>query len=263
MTTSSDQSPGLRAALSNRKIQMILGLLAAAAVASTAAVAVGSSSGGAEASDSADRARIEQIVHDYSLAHPEILPQAMERLKDKRIAEAVNTHRKELETPYAGAWQGAKDGDVTVVEFFDYNCGYCRASLADITKLVAGDAKVKVVYRELPILSEESNLAARVSLLAAEQGKYIGFHKALYAGGRATKDSILKAAAVAGLDRKAAEAAMASNRYDPEIEGNLKLAQELGASGTPTFVVGGKVLGGAVGYEALKQAVATARSSAK
>lgn len=241
---------------------MLLGLLTAAAVASTAAVAVGASDG-TQATPPAERARIEQIVHDYILAHPEILPEAMERLKDKRMAEAVNTHRSALETPYAGAWEGAKDADVTVVEFFDYNCGYCRASLADISKLIAGDAKIKVVYRELPILSEESTLAARVSLLAAEQGKYPAFHKALFAGGRASKESILAAAAKSGIDRKAAETAISSNRYDPEIESNLKLAQELGASGTPTFVVGGKVLGGAVGYEALKDAVSAARSATK
>jgi len=237
---------------------MILGLLAAASVASTA-IAINSTD--ASGSDTqTDRERIEQIVHDYILAHPEILPQAMERLKDKRMAEVVNTRRKEIETPYAGAWEGAKDADVIVVEFFDYNCGYCRASLPDLAKIVANDPKVKVVYRELPILTEESNLAARVSLLAAEQGKYMPFHKALYAGGRVTKDSILAAAVTAGLDRKAAEAAINSNRYDPEIENNLKLAQDLGASGTPTFVIGNKILNGAVGYDALKTAVAAARS---
>lgn len=253
-----NQPPSVRAALSNRKIQMILGLLAAAAVASTA-VAVNSSDTSSAAAQT-DRARIEQIVHDYILAHPEILPQAMERLKDKRMAEVINTHRQEIETPYAGAWEGAKDADVVLVEFFDYNCSYCRASLTDLAKIVASDAKVKVVYRELPILSEESNLAARVSLLAAEQGKYMPFHKALYAGGRVTKDSILAAAVAAGLDRKAAEGAINSNRYDPEIENNLKLAQALGASGTPTFVVGNKILNGAVGYDALKEAIAAVRS---
>ena len=238
---------------------MLLGLLAAATVASTAAVAVNSATAPETAAQ--DRARIEQIVHDYILAHPEILPQAMERLKDKRMAEVVNARRHEIETPFAGAWEGAKDGDVTVVEFFDYNCGYCRTSLPDLAKVVATDPKVKIVYRELPILSEESNLAARVSLLAAEQGKYIAFHKALYAAGRVTKDSILTAAATAGLERRAAEAALASNRYDPEIESNLKLAQELGASGTPTFVVGNKILNGAVGYDTLREAISAARSA--
>lgn len=253
-----NQPPSVRAALSNRKIQMILGLLAAAAVASTAVAVNSSDTSGA--APQTDRARIEQIVHDYILAHPEILPQAMERLKEKRMAEAINTHRQEIETPYAGAWEGAKDADVVLVEFFDYNCSYCRASLTDLAKLVASDTKVKVVYRELPILSEESNLAARVSLLAAEQGKYMPFHKALYAGGRVTRDSILAAAVAAGLDRNAAEGAINSKRYDLEIENNLKLAQALGASGTPTFVVGNKILNGAVGYDALKEAVAAARS---
>lgn len=256
--TPSPSPPGFRAALSNRKIQMLLGLLAAAAVASTAAVAVNASDASGAASPT-NRAQIEQIVREYILAHPEILPEAMERLKDKRVSETIGARRQDIETPYAGAWEGAKNGDVVLVEFFDYNCGYCRASLADVSKLVAGDAGVKVVYRELPILSEESNLAARVSLLAAEQGKYMAFHKALYAGGRVTKPGILSAAATAGLDRKAAESAMTSNRYDPEIEGNLKLAQELGASGTPTFVIGNKILNGAVGYDALKEAVAAAR----
>lgn len=241
---------------------MLIGLLVAAAAASTTALAV--QSGAADdAGATPDRARIEQIVHDYILTHPEILPQAMERLKDKRMAEAVDKNRREIEAPYAGAWEGAADADVTVVEFFDYNCGYCRASLPDLARLVADDKRVRIVYRELPILSEESNLAARVSLLAAEQGKYGAFHKALYAGGKATREGILAAAARAGMDRKAAESAMASNRYDPEIENNLRLAQELGASGTPTFVVGTKILNGAVGYEALKQAVSTARAAKK
>ncbi|MBP6030218.1 MAG: DsbA family protein [Sphingobium sp.] len=241
---------------------MILGLLAVAAATSTAALAVNSGAGG-DAASQPNRAQIEQIVHDYILAHPEILPQAMERLKDKRIAEAIEKHRQDIETPYAGAWEGAQDGDVAVVEFFDYNCGYCRASLPDITRLIADDRRVKLVYRELPILSEESNLAARVSLLAAEQGKYGAFHKALYAGGRVTKESILGAAAKAGIEHRAAENAMNSNRYDPEIENNMKLAQELGASGTPTFVVGNRILSGAVGYEVLKEAVSNARATKK
>jgi thiol-disulfide isomerase/thioredoxin len=142
--------PGFRAALGNRKIQMILGILAAAAVASTAA-AVRSDADTAPAQE--DRARIEQIVHDYILAHPEILPQAMERLKDKRVADVVNARRKELETPYAGAWEGAKDGDVVLVEFFDYNCGYCRASLPDIAKVAAGEPRLKI--RRAPLRRAE------------------------------------------------------------------------------------------------------------
>lgn len=207
----------------------------------------------------ADKAAIEKIVHDYILAHPEIIPQAVEKLQAKRMSGTIDASRAALETPYAGAWEGAANADVTVVEFFDYACGYCRASLGDLAKLVQGDAKVKVVYRELPILSNESDDAAKVSLLAAERGQYMAYHKALYAAGRVTRDTILAAAAKAGITKSEAEAAIASSKYDAEIQSNIALAQKLQATGTPTFVIGGQVLSGAVGYDALKEGVTAAR----
>lgn len=257
-----DETPAFRAALRNRTVQMIIGILAAAATGSVAMIAVQSAGGGSPAPVTS-RAQIEQIIHDYILEHPEILPQAMERLQARRTGSAIEQRRAELETPYAGAWEGAEKGDVVLVEFFDYACGYCRTSLPDIAKLVKGDDGLKVVYRELPILSEESGMAAHVSLLAAERGKYMPFHEALYAAGPLTHESILKAAASAGIDRKAAEAAMKDQRYAEELEKNVRLAQALGASGTPTFVVGDQLLAGAVGYDKLKEAVAQARKKEK
>lgn len=247
--------PRFGAALSNRMIQMTLGAFAfLAAAAGTALLAQGPTSVGGS-----DRATIEQIVHDYILAHPEIIPQAIEKLQAKRVAGTVDANRKAIETPYAGAWEGAAKGDVTIVEFFDYACGYCRASLPDLARLVAEDKGVKIVYRELPILSDESTTAAKISLLAAEKAQYMPYHRALYAAGKVTRDSMLAAAASAGIDRKAAESAMASGQYDAEIQSNIALAQKLAASGTPTFVIGDQVLNGAVGYEALKAAVIAAR----
>ena len=138
---------------------MLLGLLTAATVASTS-VAVNSS----DAPDSGaqtDRARIEQIVHDYILAHPEILPQAMERLKDKRMTEVVNTRRKEIETPYAGAWEGAKDADVTVVEFFDYRCSFCKLATPAVVQLIKENPDVRFVFKEFVIFGAASETAAR------------------------------------------------------------------------------------------------------
>jgi protein-disulfide isomerase len=247
-------TPGFRAALSNGKIQMLLGFFAfAAAAAGTAAVVQ------TPAMAPNDKAAIEKIVHDYILEHPEIIPQAIEKLQAKRMGGTIDANRSAIETPYAGAWEGAAKADVTVVEFFDYACGYCRASLPDLTKLLAEDKGVKVVYRELPILSEQSSDAAKVSLLAAERGRYPAFHKALYDAGKVTRDTIFAAAATVGIDRKAAEAAMVASKYDGEIQSNIALAQKLQATGTPTFVIGGQVLNGAIGYEALKEAVATAR----
>lgn len=249
--------PGFRAALSNRTIQMTLGALAfIAATATGAALGMQSTSTVAVG----DKAAIEKIVRDYILEHPEIIPEAVERLQAKRVADSIGESRKAIETPYAGAWEGAANGDVTVVEFFDYACGYCRASLPDLAKLVGEDKGLKVVYRELPILSDASADAAKVSLLAAEKGQYMPYHRALYASGKVTRETILGAAAKVGIDRQAAEAAIASNKYDAEIQSNIGLAQKLRATGTPTFVVGDQVLNGAVGYDALKQAVATVRA---
>ena len=237
---------------------MLIGFLATVSAASAATLAV--SAAQADAPAVRDRADIERIVHDYILEHPEILPQAMERLQAKRIAATIDEHRPEIETPYANAaWEGAKDADVVVVEFFDYACSFCRASLPDLAKLLKSDPRVKIVYRELPILSEQSGAAARVSLLAAEQGKYAAFHQAVYGAGQVTNASILSAAAKVGIDRAAAQAALTDKRYDSEIEKNLRLAQTLGATGTPSFVVGDRMLSGAVGYDALKDAVEAAR----
>ena len=234
---------------------MTLGAFAFIAAAAGTALAVQAPA----AVTATDKSAIEKIVHDYILEHPEIIPQAIERLQAKRMSSTIADNRMALEKPYAGAWEGAANADVTVVEFFDYACGYCRASLPDLAKLVWSAAKVKIVYRELPILSEESSDAAKVSLLAAERGQYMAYHKALYGAGKVARDTIVAAAAKAGISKADAEAAMASSKYDAEIQSNIALAQKLQASGTPTFVIGDQVLNGAVGFDALKSGVAAAR----
>jgi protein-disulfide isomerase len=100
-----------------------------------------------------DKVAIGRIVRDYVLTHPEILPEAMHRLQERQSAKLVAEHRKAIERPFGGAWAGAADGDVTLVEFTDFACGFCRASLPAVTRLLAADAKLKVIYREIPILS--------------------------------------------------------------------------------------------------------------
>jgi protein-disulfide isomerase len=198
-------------------------------------------------------------VRAYLLQNPEVLQEAMERLRLKQVAAQIAPHRKAIETPYAGAWIGARDGDVTLVQFFDYACGYCKASLPDVQRLVREDPKVKVVFRELPILSRESEVAARASLAAAEQNRFAAFHDALYAAGRPSPETIAAAARTAGLDQAKLAAAMNAPRAEQELGQNIELARTLGFTGTPSWVVGNQVLSGAVGYDALKQAVAEAR----
>lgn len=207
----------------------------------------------------ANRAEIETVVRDYILTHPEILPQAMANLQARETGKLVSANRAALEKPYAGAWAGAKDGDVVLVEFFDYACGYCRASLGDIERLLKEDPKLKVVFRELPILSADSEQAARVSLAAAEQGRFGEFHSAMYQAGRPSPATIAAAQAKSGLDAAKAGDSARSAAVQRELENNVGLARTLGFNGTPAWVVGDQALNGAVGYDALKQAIADAR----
>ena len=202
-----------------------------------------------------DKAAIEKIVREYILNHPEILPEAMRNLEAREGAKAVSTNRKALETPFGTAWEGAADADVTLVQFFDYNCGYCRAARADIDKLIAEDPKLRVVYREVPILGEDSLKASRASLAAAQGGNYIAFHKALYDAGRATAKSIgdVRNRVKPGGEDDA-------GKIDAEINANVGLLRDLQLTGTPGWVVGDQVLNGAVGYDALKAAIAEART---
>ncbi len=202
-----------------------------------------------------DRAAIEKVVRDYILAHPEIIPDAMRLLQEREVAKVVKANRDALETPFGSAWAGAKDGDVVLVEFFDYACGFCRKSNADVERLLREDDKLKVVWREWPVLGEDSLAAAEASLAAAEQGRFRDYHDRLFASGRPDAAAVSAAKAAAGVTSTPSAA------HQREIEQNYQLARSIGATGTPTFVIGDKVLQGAVGYDALKAAVAEARRS--
>ena len=205
----------------------------------------------------ADRARVERVVRDYVLAHPEIIPEAMDLLRARETGKVIDANADAILKPFHAAWAGNPDGDVTVVEYFDYNCGYCRASLPNVAQLIASDPKVKIVYRELPILAESSATAARLSLAAAEQGKFTAFHDALYAAGQVTDTTIAAAARTAGVDLR--RAAAFTPRADAEIASNLAIMRQLGMTGTPSFVIGNHVVSSVLSLEELQKAVAAAR----
>jgi protein-disulfide isomerase len=195
-----------------------------------------------------------QSVRDYLLENPEILPEAMDRLREREAARIVSANRPALETPFAGAWAGAADADVVLVEFFDYACAYCRKSNADVDRLLREDPRLKVVWRDWPVLGPDSEAAARASLAAAQAGRFKAFHEGLFAAGRPGPEAVAKARAAIGLGADLPAAAA-----DQELARNFQLAQLLEATGTPTFVIGDKILQGAVGYEALRDAVKEAR----
>jgi protein-disulfide isomerase len=202
-----------------------------------------------------DRAATERIVHEYILDHGEILPEAMERMQRRQSAASAAQHRSALELPFHSAWAGAPDGDVVLAEFFDYACAFCRAANPDVERLLREDRRLKVVWRELPVLGPDSQAAALVSLGAARQGRFRQFHDRMFALGRPTETVVAQAVADAGVAR---EGETADGRA--ELARNFELARAIQATGTPTFVVGDQVVQGAVGYEALKQAIAAARA---
>ena len=202
----------------------------------------------------ADRQGSEAAVRKVLLDHPEIIAEAGEQLHQKQVGALVDQHRAALETPFAGAWAGNANGDVTLVEFYDYACGYCRAANADVDRLLAEDRGLKVVYRELPVLGPDSVTAAHASLAAARAGRFKPFYDALFAAGRPSPETIRAAQATARLPAAAPDPA-----GHQELQRNMELAAALGASGTPLFVVGDRIFPGAVGYDTLKAAIEAAR----
>ena len=200
-------------------------------------------------------------TRDYLLANPEILPEAMEELQRRDTLARIEPLRDEIEQPFPGAVLGNPEGSVTLVEFTDYACSYCRQSVADVEALIAANPDLRVVIREFPILAPESADAARMALAAAQQGRFSEFHRAMFAHGQVSEETIQAAAREAGLDLEQARSAIATGQFDAQLQNNMFLAQNLGISGTPSWIIGDQALNGAVGRQALRQAIAEARDS--
>ncbi|HKX78639.1 MAG TPA: DsbA family protein [Novosphingobium sp.] len=206
-----------------------------------------------------DRHGVETIVREYILAHPEVLPEAMANLQQKEGSARLSDIRGQVEKPFPGAVLGNPEGKVTLVEFADFACGYCRKSVEDVRRLVAKHPDLRVVIREFPILSPQSADAARWGLAAAQQGKYEAFHYAMFAAGQPGPETIEAAARSAGLDLARARVAVASRAVEEEIARNVDMARQLGFSGTPSWTVGDQLIPGAVGFEELSAAIEAAR----
>jgi protein-disulfide isomerase len=205
------------------------------------------------------KGEIEAVVREYILANPEILPEAMERLRNKERQAQLGKVGDALEQPFPGMVLGNPDGAITLVEFSDYACGYCRRSVSDVEALVAANPDLKVVIREMPILSPASADAAKMAMAAAQQGKFAAFHKAMFAAGQVNPTAIAAAARVAGLDLARAQAVLAAPASQAELARNVEMARELGFDGTPSWVIGDQAFSGAVGRDQLAKAIADAR----
>lgn len=198
-----------------------------------------------------------QATRDYLLAHPEILPHMAERLQQREAEARLAEIADEVVRPFPGAVLGNPQGEVTLVEFSDYGCTYCRLSGPDVKALIAANPQLRVVVREWPVF-DGSEGAARMALAAAKQGKFVRFHDAMFAHGPPSEASIALAARAAGLDMDQARSFMSSPEVEFELGKNQELARRLGFEGTPSWVAGRRLLFGAVGRERLAEAIADA-----
>ena len=220
------------------------------------------------------RGEIERIIKDYLLRHPEVLQEAINELEKKQaVADAeknkvaVKDNAQLIFSSPRHVTVGNPQGDVTMVEFFDYNCGYCKRALTDMVNLMKADPKLKVVLKEFPVLGPGSMEAAQVATAVRMQDrsgkKYLEFHQKLLSGrGQADKARALAVAKEVGLDMARLEKDMAGEEVRASIEESMKLADKLGLNGTPSYVVGPNIVVGAVGYETLKEKIEAARACA-
>jgi protein-disulfide isomerase len=217
------------------------------------------------------RSEVERIVREYLLKHPEVLQEVLVELEKRQATADAEKHQAAIKENASLLLNsprhvvvGNPQGDVTMVEFFDYNCGYCKRALSDMVELMKADPKLRVVLKEFPVLGQGSVEAAQVAVAVRMQDKsgkkYLEFHQKLLSGrGQIDRARALAAAKEVGLDMSRIEKDLASPEVRASLEESFKLAESLGLNGTPSYVVGNSVLIGAVGRDALLEKVNTAR----
>jgi protein-disulfide isomerase len=246
-------------------------LLSRLAAATAMLFALGALPGQAQTISDAQRGEIERIIKEYLLKNPEVLQEAIAELEKRQSAAdaeksqaAIKDHAQELFNSSRHVVVGNPQGDVTFVEFFDYNCGYCKRALDDMMQLMKADPKLKVVLKEFPVLGAGSVEAARIGVAVRMQDKtgkkYLEFHQKLLTGrGQIDKAKAIAAAKEVGLDTARIERDIAGEEVRLSLEESFKLAEKLGLNGTPSYVIGNIVVIGAVGLPQLKEKVNLAR----
>ncbi len=217
------------------------------------------------------RSEIESIIKGYLVAHPEVLEEMSAELSKRQAAAEAEKHQAAIKNNAEaifnsprGVLIGNRNGDVTFVEFFDYNCGYCKHAMGDMLDLMKSDQKLRVVLKEFPVLGPGSVEAAQVAVAVRMQDpsgkKYLDFHQKLLGGrGQADKAHALAAAKEAGLDMAKLEKDIASPEVKATLEENFKMAEDMGLNGTPSYVIGNQVVVGAIGLEGLTKKISEAR----
>lgn len=209
---------------------------------------------------------VERVVREYILANPEVLVEAMNNLQAKEEKQRQDKQRTSISKYEKELYQNASDfvagnpkGDVTIVEFLDYRCGYCKKARPDVVKLIEADKNVRVVVKEFPILGADSELASRAAIASKRQGKYWEFHLAMMAEPSLDEATIFALATAKGLDVARLRKDMESKEITAQIDATHALAQKLGIDSTPTFIFGDEPVAGAVSLNRMKEMVAAER----
>ena len=213
------------------------------------------------------RRAIEAIIHDYLMQNPDVLIEALRAAEDKanrdadaKAALVLKDRRDEVFDDPATPVGGNPQGDVTIVEFFDYRCPYCKQVQPALQKLLDEDHKLRFVYKEMPVLGAPSVTAAHAALAARLQGKYETFHAAMMGTkGQITDEVVYQVAGSIGLDVDRLKRDMAAPEIEQAVKVNLALAKALDIHGTPGFIVGEHIVPGAIDLDALKELVSDAR----
>ena len=215
----------------------------------------------------AQREAIEGVIHDYLLRNPDVLLEALRAAEEKlnhdadiKAAKVLNDRESEVFEDHATPVAGNPRGDVTIVEFFDYRCPYCKQVLPSLQALLREDHNLRFLYKELPVLGPQSVTAAHAALAAQRQGKYEAFHNAMMATkGQITDDTVYKIAGSVGLDVERLKQDMSAPEIEQTLKANLALADALNIHGTPGFIIGKHIVPGAVDLDALRNMIADAR----
>ena len=223
----------------------------------------------AEAPATMSKAEFEQRVRAYLLEHPEVIGEAINRLEvqqreqDAKLGQAaLKSHLNEVFGDANDPVGGNLKGDATLVEFFDYNCPYCKQMASVMIQAESTDPRLRIVYKEFPILGPDSLFAAKAALAANKQGKYVTFHRALYqVRGHVDENKVLEAAKVVGLDIARLKVDMQAPEIVARLDQNIKLAQALGINGTPGFAIGDRVFTGATDLKSLQTVIEASRKS--
>ncbi len=214
------------------------------------------------------REELGQIIHDYLVKNPEVLREAFQALEKKQQDAEASAAKAKIGERAADIFKspgdlvaGNPDGKITMVEFFDYNCGYCKRSLPDVLKLVEENKDLRLVMKEWPILGPGSTYASKAAIASREQGKYWDFHLALMEESGIDEAKVLETAKRIGLDVDKLKADIEKPEVQAIIDRNMSLAESLNIQGTPAFLVDEQLFPGAVGFDALTEAVKTVRGA--